>query len=65
MMISRSHLHELIDVVDTSEFNILYQILVKFIPEDAPLPDEAEAIRAGRAAVQRGEYVRHEDINWN
>jgi predicted transcriptional regulator len=65
MTVSRNQLHDLIDVVDTSEYTILYHLLKKFIPEETPAPDEIEAIREGRESLKQGEYTKHEDINWN
>ncbi len=65
MNVKREQLHELIDVVDVSEFDVLYRLLAKFIPEDQPTRDEIQAIQAGRDAFMRGEYVGHEDIDWN
>lgn len=37
----------------------------KSIPEVAPEPDELEALERGKAEIARGEYARHEDINWD
>lgn len=65
MSISRERLHEMIDIVDAAEFEVIFQVLAKFITEDAATPDEIEAIRIGREEFQRGEYTRHEDIDWN
>jgi len=65
MVATRQQLRDIIDVVDTSELNVLYQVLVKFIPEAVPLPDEAEAIGLGRDEIKRGETVSHDDIDWN
>jgi len=39
--------------------------LIKFIPETAVMPDEAEAIRLGRGEIGRGETVAHDEIDWN
>ncbi|MDR1574122.1 MAG: hypothetical protein LBS24_07410 [Clostridiales Family XIII bacterium] len=65
MNVNRQQLHDLIDAVDISEFDMLCRLIAKFIPEDAATPDETEAIAAGREAVERGEYVLHEEIKWN
>ena len=65
MVASRKQLHDIIDVVDSSELNVLYQILIKFMPEDEPAPDEIEAIRVGREEIQQGKSVNHNDINWD
>ena len=65
MVVARKQLHDIIDVVDPSELNVLYQVLVKFMPEDKPLSDEVESIRNGREEIKRGEFVNHDAINWD
>ena len=65
MNISRQQLHDMIDVVDIREYNLLCSLLAKFIPEDAPTPDEIAAIEAGRREIERGETVSHDAINWD
>ena len=65
MVASRQQLHDIIDVVDQSELNVLYHVLIKFMPETEPLADEVEAIRKGREEILRGEVVSHEDIDWD
>jgi len=65
MNVNRQQLHELIDIVDSKELNIVYHLLTKFIPEDLPTPEEIVAIKKGREEIARGEFVRHEDINWD
>ena len=65
MNVTRQHLHNIIDVVNSRELNVLYQVLIKFMPEDEPESDEIEAIRIGREEIKRGEIVNHDDIDWN
>jgi len=65
MVATRQRLREIIDVVDVNELDILYKLLIKFIPEVEPLPDEIEAIRLGREEIRRGEFVSHDEIDWN
>ncbi|MDR1158676.1 MAG: hypothetical protein LBK75_10325 [Oscillospiraceae bacterium] len=65
MNVSREQLHDLINIVDASEFDVLYHVLSKFIPEDTPTSNEIEAIEIGREAFRQGDCVRHEDIDWN
>lgn len=65
MSISRKQLHELVDIVDESEYDLAYRLLLKLVEEDAATPDEVEAIRKGREEFERGELVRHEDIDWD
>ena len=65
MNVNRQQLHDIIDVVDSRALNVLYQVLIKFIPEDEPTLDEIEAIRIGREETRRGETVNHNDIDWD
>ena len=65
MVATRQQLKGIIDVVDSSELNVLYQVLIKFIPEVVPQTDEIEAIRLGREEIMQGETVSHDDIDWD
>ena len=65
MEITRQHLRQLIEVIDASELSLAYQILLKLVPEEIPASDEVEAIRMGRSEIARGEFTRHEDIDWS
>ena len=42
----------------------IYQLLIKFIPEDQPFPDEIEAISRGKREVEAWEMENLEDIQW-
>lgn len=65
MTATRQQLRDIINIVDTEELGVLYQVLIKFIPESVPLPDEIEAIRLGRDEIRRGETVSHDEIDWS
>ncbi|MCL2212220.1 MAG: hypothetical protein FWB93_00085 [Oscillospiraceae bacterium] len=65
MSATRQQLRDIIDIVDSKELNVLYQLLIKFIPESPPLPDEAIAIAEAKEEISRGETVAHDEINWN
>jgi len=65
MTATRQQLRDIIDVVDSDELGVLYQLLIKFIPESVPMPDEIEAIRLGRGEISRGETVSHDEIDWS
>ena len=45
---SRETLKNLIELVPESEIDILYHVIVKFIPEADPEPEEIDAILDGR-----------------
>jgi len=62
---TRQQLRDIIDIVDSKELGVLYQVLIKFIPEDAPMSDEIEAIRLGCEEIRCGETVEHDEIDWS
>lgn len=59
---SREMLHSLVDIVDEKEVETVYRILLKFIEEDAAMPDEIEAIQEAREEIKRGELFSHEEV---
>ena len=65
MIPTKQTLHNLIDMIDTSEINVLYHLLMKFVPEDSPLPDELEAISKAEKEMRNGQFYRHEEIDWD
>lgn len=55
----------MIELVPDEDIETIYNVIVKFIPEDVPLPDEIEAIeRANRSIAENG-TIPHEAINWD
>jgi len=65
MTINKQHLHELIDAIEPTEFETLYRVLIRFVPDDIATPDEVEAIRIGQAEFERGETVSFNDVDWS
>ena len=65
MIATRQQIHDIVDAIDAKELDVIYKVLVKFMPEDEPTPDEIEAIRKGREEFLRGETVSHNDIDWD
>jgi hypothetical protein len=62
---SKEMLKGLIELVPDEDIETLYNVVIKFIPEAEPLPDEVEAIaRANKSIVEHG-TVPHEAINWD
>ena len=55
---------ELIELVPESEIDILYHVIVKFIPEADPEPEEIDAILDGRKDRAENGTVSHEEIDW-
>jgi hypothetical protein len=62
MAINRQHLHALVDMVEESGLATLYNVMIRFIPEEDATPDEIEAIAQARAEYNRGETVKLTDI---
>ena len=43
----------------------LYNAMIRFIPEDEPMPDEIESHAIAVKEYKNGETVSHDEINWN
>ena len=65
MSVTRDTLRQLVDVVDSKDIDIVYQILVRFIPEVVPLDDEVEAIKAADKSIEQYGTVDYADVDWN
>jgi hypothetical protein len=52
-------------MIEDSDVETLYNVMLRFIPEDSIAPDEAEAIASARAEYARGEYVAEDAIDWD
>ena len=65
MSISRETLRQLVDIVDSKDINIIYQILVRFTPEVMPMGDEIEAIQAANESIEQLGTVDYDDIDWS
>lgn len=62
---SREVLKGMLELVPDEDIETIYNVIVKFIPEDAPLPDEVEAIeRANRSIAENG-TIPHGAIKWD
>ena len=64
---TRQTLHNLVDSVNVDEINLIYQILMKFIPEVTPEQDEIEVTRDYEKKKADGtlELINHNDIDWD
>lgn len=59
---SRETLKTLIDMIDDNDIETIFQVLIRFVPEDEASPDELAAIMEAKAD---DETVSHEAINWD
>jgi hypothetical protein len=65
METTRQQLHTLVDMVEETGFNDIYDFMVRFVPEDEALPDEIISHEIAMEEYRRGETIRQEDINWD
>jgi len=64
-VITLNQLHRLVDIVNPAEYDIVYKLLIKFISEAEPFPDEIEAVKNLDNAMLKGETVDYNNIDWN
>jgi hypothetical protein len=57
MSANRQQLHLLVDLVEETDLDTLYNVMIRFIPEDDAEPDEIEAIERAKDEIARGDYV--------
>ncbi|MDE7216359.1 MAG: hypothetical protein K2O08_06080 [Clostridia bacterium] len=50
------------DKVPNNELELLYQLILKFVPSDLPQPDEIEALRE---TENETEFISHNNIDWD
>ena len=50
---SRELLKGLIDLIDESDTETIFRILVRFVPEEKVLPDEIEAIKRANESIEK------------
>ena len=54
----------LIDLIDDNDTETIFRVLIRFVSEDKPLPDEIEAIiRADKSIAENG-TVSYETVDW-
>ena len=58
-------LKNLIDLVDDNNTDAIFRMLIRFMPEDKPLPDEIQAIAVANQEINDNELISHDEINWD
>jgi len=58
-------LKNLIELVPEEDIEVLYKVIIKFIPEEKPELDEIEAIWEGRKDRAANGTISHAAINWD
>ena len=61
---SKTVLHNLIDLLKDSDTETIYNVLIKFIPDSKPLPDEDDAIAIGETEIAHSEITDLKSIEW-
>lgn len=54
---SKTMLHNMIDMLNETDVETIYNVLVKFIPTVKPLPDEIEAIEQAELDIKNGDIL--------
>lgn len=62
---SKETLKNLIELVPESDIDTLYRVIVKFVPEATPDPDELAALLEGREDRKNNGTIPHNAINWD
>lgn len=50
-------LHNLIDLLNENDTDTIYNVLIKFIPSDVPLPDEVMTIKEAEDDIEQGNVI--------
>lgn len=58
-------LKNLIDLIDDQDMDTIYRVLIRFVSEDTPLPDEIEAIEKANINLKLHRTISHDEINWD
>lgn len=61
---SKATLHNLIDMLNETDVEIIYNVLLRFIPTVTPSADEIEAIEQAEKEVKNGDVFDLASINW-
>ena len=62
---SKETLKNLIDMLNDNDVDTIFKILIRFIPEDEPFPDEIEAISMANKSISEEGTISHDSIDWD
>ncbi len=62
---SKDMLKNLIELIPDEDLETLQRVIIKFIPEGKPLPDEIEAIQKADRSIRENGTVPHSAIDWD
>ena len=55
----------LIDMIDDNDIDIIFRVLIRFVPEADALLDEIKAIETANRSIAVEGTISHEEIDWN
>ena len=61
---SKAMLHNLIDMLNETDMETIYNVLVRFVPGAKPYADEVSAIAAAEADIENGDVFDIADVAW-
>ena len=61
---SKTILHNLIDMLNETDIDTIYNVLVKFIPEVKATEDEAKAIAQAENDIKNGDVFDLSAVTW-
>lgn len=62
---SKELLKGLIDLIPQEDIETIYNVIIKFIPEDRITKEERVAIEAANKRIAEQGTISHNDINWD
>jgi len=62
---STAKVAQLYEQLGEREQSIIAELILRLLPDDVATPADLAAIAKAQAEYERGEFVRHEDIDWN
>ena len=62
---SKELLKNLIELVPETDIEVLYKVIIKFIPEENPKEDEIQAFLDGKKDRIESGTISHDAINWD
>ena len=65
MALAAERMSEIFDVLPEKEKVLVYDFMLKLMPDDFVTQDDLDAHAAAMEEYSRGETVRHEDIDWD
>ncbi len=62
---SKGMVKGLIDLIDDSDMDTIFKVLVGFVPEGAPMPDEIDAITRADKSIAKHGTIPHDALDWD